>query len=141
MTRSLKRTLGISTLLGALACSLVVDTDEIDEGCPTGTKLCEGSCVEIDDPTYGCGDEGCEPCETDGDGNALNDRIVPACKAGTCTVGRCTDGYGCDRCLRNLLSDNQNCGSCNHICRGGRTCSAGECLPAEGRDGAAGAAN
>jgi len=127
VARRLGRWLGVSTVFGALACSLIVDTDEIDEGCPASTKYCGGRCVRIDDATYGCTDEGCDPCLTDLDGDPFGDRFVPQCQNGACVPGDCAFGYGCDDCAARLLSDPENCGTCRHACDGG-TCSLGSCV-------------
>ena len=31
-------------------------------GCPDGQRLCNGACVGLTDPVYGCGDPSCAPC-------------------------------------------------------------------------------
>jgi hypothetical protein len=132
-----KRWLGVVTVFGGLACSLVVDTDEIDAGCPARTKFCDGKCVDVDDATFGCSDEGCDPCLTDVDGDPFGDRFVPECRDGACVVGDCAFGYGCDDCSAKLLSDPENCGACRQSCDGG-TCSLGACVYLDEGAGGAG---
>jgi hypothetical protein len=106
-------------------CSVLVDADDIDQGCGAGQKLCgQGHCVRIDDPAYGCQPSGCQPC--------LLDNAIPECRADECAVKSCLDGFGCpvDRlgCNVNLLVDRNNCGSCGAPCTGGERCAAGQCV-------------
>jgi hypothetical protein len=126
-------------LFGAtLACSLVVDTSEIDSGCGAGLKFCEGRCVRVNDPVYGCTLDQCRPCVDDG-GDPFGDRIIPKCDGELCVVERCVFGFGCDECSRNLLADPANCGKCGEPCEVGlETCSNGACIPAWGAGGEAG---
>jgi hypothetical protein len=127
MSRVTGRWFVVFGVFGVLACSLIVDTEEIDAGCPTNTKFCGGKCVGVDDATYGCTDEGCDPCLTDLDGDPFGDRFVPQCRNGACVPGDCAFGYGCDDCAARLLSDPENCGTCKYNCDGG-TCSLGTCV-------------
>ena len=106
-------------LVASAGCSLLVDTSELDEGCPPDAKLCDG-CVSKNDPAYGCGDEGCEPCPTS--------HAVPICKDGECAADFCEYGYGCDNCTANLLTEEGNCGECEHRCSAGERCVAGMCV-------------
>jgi hypothetical protein len=96
---------------GALACSLAVDTNPLNEGCPDGTKLCDGACVSTSDTETGCGRASCQPC-------ALN-HANPVCSpAGECIVGTCLGRYdNCDGESRNgcevdTSSDIEHCGGC-----------------------------
>jgi hypothetical protein len=101
------------TLAGAsaLACSLAVDPDDLNPGCPSGTKLCDGACVSASDPETGCGRATCQPCALD--------HANPICSpAGECIVGTCIGRYeNCDDESRNgceidTSSDTQHCGGC-----------------------------
>jgi hypothetical protein len=115
---------------GALGCSLLVDTSDLDAGCPEGTKLCAGDgCVELDDPAYGCKRDSCIPCT-----DVTN--AVAECDDFQCH-GKCLDGFGCANCLVNLLTDEGNCGDCcvageecEHRCAEGQVCKAGVCTTA-----------
>src|SRR5688572_10952253 len=100
----------LSTLLASvLGCSLLVDTSDLDAGCPEGTKLCAGDgCVALDDPAYGCKRDSCIPCT-----EVTN--AVAECSDFECQ-GACLDGFGCPNCLVNLLTDEGNCGECEHRC-------------------------
>jgi hypothetical protein len=57
------------------------------------------------------------------------------CTAGTCAIATCNLGFAncngtaSDGCEVNLLSDNNNCGTCGAVCRTGLTCRFGRCLP------------
>jgi hypothetical protein len=94
-----------------LACSLAVDADSLNEGCPGGTKLCDGSCVSASDPERGCARTTCQPCALD--------HANPICSpAGECIVATCIGRYeNCDGesrngCEVNTASDTQHCGGC-----------------------------
>jgi hypothetical protein len=106
-------------VLAALACSFIVDTDEIVEGCGSGKKLCAGVCVDIGDPAYGCLPNVCEPCR--------RDHGIPRCGANDCEYETCLYGWGCSDCRRQILSDPEHCGGCNKSCDGG-TCRCGLCV-------------
>jgi hypothetical protein len=115
---------------GVLGCSLLVDTSDLDSGCPEGTKNCPGEgCVRLTDPAYGCTPDSCAPCE-----NLTNAAAV--CFDLEC-VGLCLEGYGCEGCLVNLLTDEQNCGGCctegepcRFRCAEGQVCKNRICTPA-----------
>ena len=139
MTRAPKLLFGFAPLFGALACSFIVETDEIDGGCPASTKYCVGKCVSVKDATYGCTADDCAPCEDDEFGNPIGDRFVPACNdAFQCVVDKCAFGYGCEFCDRELLTDRFNCGSCMNACDLGWSCSRGSCVRDDGRIGGTG---
>ncbi len=115
-------------------------------GCPEGTVLCDGVCLDTrdldSDPNNcgACGDvcpqgqfcsEGlCGACRQLGDGCAA---------AGDCCSGYCDQG-GCDLCptgsapcdgvcldTRAFDHDPNNCGACGYICPQGQFCSEGLC--------------
>jgi hypothetical protein len=109
----------------ALSCSLIVDTDEVDSGCGPGKKFCSGTCVDVGDPSYGCLQNGCEPCR--------RDNGVPRCEANDCEYDTCLYGWGCFDCREQILSNPAHCGGCNARCPiAGSTCSLGECIPPGG---------
>ncbi len=129
-------------LLGTAACTLVVDTDELQAGaqglgCSSSEKVCpdpnlpsRGMCVVTTNPNYGCGTTGCAACSLP--------NAVPRCKTdGTCAVSTCTgthfdcDGEIGNGCEIDLARDEQNCGACNNVCqadKGATTCSSGHCV-------------
>lgn len=106
--------------LVASACSVVVDTAELKEGCAPGTKPCEVTpgqlgCVSLEDPAYGCARTSCVPC------TLLHAEEV--CDAGgECAIGACLPEYqNCDLSARtgcevDTSSDYDNCGRCNSSC-------------------------
>src|SRR5262245_5198779 len=119
--RRLGRFLGVAAFASAAACSLLVDSSELDEGCPSGRKYCGGSCVPVNDPAYGCETTGCEPCG--------RDNGVPRCDGTECVWDTCLYGFGCEECTAKILIDPNNCGFCGHPCTPvEQTCSAGECV-------------
>ncbi|HEX6274332.1 MAG TPA: hypothetical protein VFZ53_14925 [Polyangiaceae bacterium] len=138
MSPALRRMCGVSSLFGVLACSLLVETDVIDEGCPANTKFCGGACVSVDDPAYGCTPGDCIPCERDQSSLLIGNRFIPKCENGQCVPDQCPYGYGCDRCGKLLLTDPANCGACNKVCDSG-ACWLGTCVeggagaPSDGR--------
>lgn len=111
--------LSFAALVG---CSLLVDTADIDQ-CGPDHKLCgDNRCVALLDPAYGCKRGRCSPCELP--------NAIPACDAetGECKVENCLEGFGCDDCRTNILTDEQNCGACRHSCGMGELCANGECV-------------
>src|SRR6185437_16526477 len=53
-------------------------------GCTDGMQMCNGNCVALNDPAFGCGAPSCTPCSTA--------HGTSACAAGTCTVKTCDKG-------------------------------------------------
>ena len=82
-------------------------------GCPAGQKTCDGICVSVTDPLYGCGASGCNAC--------LATRGTSTCVSGKCAVGTCDPGYSdcnknpSDGCETDLSSAT-TCGTCNGVC-------------------------
>lgn len=82
-------------------------------GCGTGSKKCDGKCVTISDPTYGCGDTSCDAsgCPDPGTGTLV-------CDGGACSVGTCgVDTKQCaNKCVpldeNNGCSDPDECTAC-----------------------------
>jgi hypothetical protein len=99
-----------------------------DAGCPSGTKLCSGTCVATSDPGFGC--EGpCTPCAAD--------HAVPACNIGSCAIGSCLqpyadcNGIAADGCEVDTSGDLNNCGGCAKQCviaGGVALCTQGACV-------------
>lgn len=117
------RVSGVTAWSLAVACSLAVDTSELDEGCGPDRKLCGGQCVLIADPAFGCDPVDCDPCRSD------NLNVIPRCDAGMCEYDTCVFPYGCDNCATNLLTNALRCGDCNTSCTRDQTCSLGVCVP------------
>lgn len=82
-------------------------------GCEPGKQLCQGVCVSLTDPLYGCGTPACTPCSL-AHGSA-------ACQGRTCVVAKCDPGFAdCnkkpkDGCETDL-SKPASCGACNAVC-------------------------
>ncbi len=82
--------------------------------CADGKKACDDTCVDVNDPDFGCSDTGCAPCKT---ANA-----TATCAAGACSIASCDPGFAnCnssagDGCEVDLRSDPSNCGTCERIC-------------------------
>lgn len=90
-----------------------VTPDDDAGACEPGKHLCQGVCVSLTDPLYGCGDPGCTPCEL-AHGSA-------ACQGRTCVIAKCEPGYAdCNKKPRDGcetdLSKPTSCGSCNAAC-------------------------
>ncbi len=112
-----------------------------DSGSSTGTgggagcdlltvKPCDGKCVAIDDPAYGCTATGCAPCAT------TYPNAMQACFNGACALGTCDNGFkNCDGkdsngCEVDVDSDPANCGMCGATCtipHGTAACTNGTC--------------
>ena len=103
-----------------------VDAGTPDVSCPTGQKKCDGACVEIGDPRYGCTDTGCAPCSAPG---ATGLR----CDPGKCRVSGCEEGFDdCDGDASNGcetdLTRPTSCGSCTRNCpTEAKFCDKGQC--------------
>jgi hypothetical protein len=81
--------------------------------CGSGQKLCDGTCVSIDNPVYGCDETSCSPCSLS--------RGVAVCSGNSCVLGSCNAGYAdCDLDASDGcevdLSLPAHCGSCNAAC-------------------------
>ena len=140
--------LGLLSWSVCAACSLVVDSEGLQQGCAAGTKRCEVSpgelrCVSITKPEYGCARESCVPC-------TLPQSVEVCGGDGECAVGTCEPEFeNCDHEPRNgcevdLSSSYQNCGACSASCEDAvrnmpRTasaeCNAGRCVVKECKDG------
>jgi hypothetical protein len=102
-------------LCGAVACSLAMDLSKLDEGCPEGTKPCDGRCVSKLLPGYGCGNSSCAPCVLDHAKSNCNLEFE-------CSIAACAPRYdNCDEkastgCETNLYETKTHCGSCGIDC-------------------------
>jgi hypothetical protein len=93
--------------------------------CAFGAKECNGACVQITDPAYGCGPTTCAACAIP--------HATAACAASGCAIGACDPGYAdCDQNPANGcetdLSQTGHCGTCNAACPS----AAPDCAPAAG---------
>lgn len=98
-----------------LGCTLAADGASLSEGCPEGTKECDGSCVSTNDDLFGCGRASCSPCSLH--------KSVNACSAeGECVIASCVGAWeDCDRnpqngCEVNLDTNRAHCGGCGEEC-------------------------
>ena len=108
---------------GDLATTALV-TDE--RPCPLGTKTCEGRCVDVLDPLYGCAPELCSACPS------AHASLVACRSEGGCKVVACEglfadcDGASDDGCEADLR-DPSSCGACGVVCQGTESCSRTGC--------------
>jgi hypothetical protein len=118
--------------------------------CGSNQKVCDGMCVDQDDPKYGCSPTYCTPCPSYPNASA-------ACMSGQCTLGDCNmgfkncDGMASNGCETDVTHDPKNCGACGApcvlvhatpVCDNGM-CKVGACDPGgwtdcSGADGGAG---
>jgi hypothetical protein len=94
--------------------------------CRSGQKLCGGTCVDINDPAYGCDPVVCASCTIPSYATAIK------CSAGSCAVDTCMPGRSdCDGNFGNGceadLGRSQTCGSCSHACNPGQVCDGQTC--------------
>ena len=81
--------------------------------CSPAQHLCNGTCVDVADPRYGCGSPTCQPC--------VLSHATATCAAGACAIAACDPGFGdCDAlpatgCEADL-SKAATCGSCATAC-------------------------
>ena len=123
-------------VVGVAGCNAILDNKPAElrssthgqspSACSETQRLCHGTCVDREDPNYGCGAPSCEPCSS-GHGTAT-------CHDGVCAVGACDPGYACAKgaCVltcaagltacqpeavcTNLQTDPNHCGSCDVVC-------------------------
>ena len=108
-------------LVSAGACSFMVDASDIDQGCGDNEKICDGKCVLIEDPAYGCQIDGCTSCAFA--------HAIPMCLDNECAVKTCLEGYCGGDCSTNMLMSEQNCGGCGQSCLKDQICENGTCVP------------
>jgi hypothetical protein len=114
---------------GGAGGSTTGDSGTDAPSCTAQQKICNGVCVGVDDPMYGCGPTFCTPC-------GLYANAGATCAGGTCTLGTCNPGYAdCDHngtngCETNVGTDPNNCGMCGTVCmlaHATSTCTNGAC--------------
>ena len=87
--------------------------DAKTDDCLTGQHLCNGTCVSLTDPTYGCGDPSCAACPST--------HSTMGCQGRTCIVAACDPGYAncnamaADGCETDMAKPD-TCGACNAVC-------------------------
>lgn len=86
-----------------------------EKTCARGFKQCDGTCLSIDRPDRGCGDQSCYAC------NVSN--ATPRCnRSHGCDIAVCHPGFeDCngdsrDGCETNVRVDPDNCGGCGQKC-------------------------
>lgn len=116
MREWIKRLAGLVVFLAPFwGCSLATDGSALSEGCPEGTKACEGMCVSTAEKDFGCGSSGCSPC-------GLFRAAAKCNSAQECVIASCVGAWeDCDRlpdngCEVNTDQDKANCGKCNEVC-------------------------
>lgn len=81
--------------------------------CGAGSKKCDGKCVALDDPTYGCSETSCDASACP---DAAGGTVI--CNQGACEIGTCTaDTKACDgKCVpkdrNNGCNDPTSCQPC-----------------------------
>jgi hypothetical protein len=128
-----------SLFCGLHACSLLVSTDALQEGCPADRKPCDAACVSRSDPDFGCNADGCRPC-------VIAQATARCSEEGVCVVASCQGDFAdcngdgdrpaSDGCEVDTAHDADHCGSCQAnacvvpngeaACAGG-VCSIGRC--------------
>lgn len=119
-------------LVAVPGCSLVApDEAELsrDWRCGAEQKRCDGTCVSARSARYGCGSEGCGPCELA--------HAEARCGNAGCEIAHCERWWGdCngdveDGCETDLARDPMNCGRCRLLCAAERfetSCDDGSCV-------------
>jgi hypothetical protein len=93
--------------------------------CAPGEKVCDGACVSLSNPVFGCGAPVCDPCGVQY-GSAI-------CTAGACTVSMCEapfadcDGNPQNGCETQTQTSSAHCGRCGKGCGPDQVCSSGVC--------------
>ncbi len=91
--------------------------------CAQGAKLCNGACVSLDDPAYGCSLSQCQGCSLP--------HATPQCESGACSILACAKGFkdcrpGTPGCETNIGTAS-DCGDCDKDCAPGQVCLNGAC--------------
>lgn len=123
----LLRSLAALATVGVTSCSLLVDTSDLDtKVCGANQMACDGRCVSMADPAYGCGDpaKACDPCSLP--------NAKAYCFGNQCRVERCLFGFECTTptvgCF-DLNYDPEHCGHCGHSCnQATEVCVNGQCV-------------
>ena len=92
------------------------DTPDIgspDVPCFYPNKICDGVCVNFDDPDHGCAQGTCDPCESYPNSTSVcvNNECLPKCNDGwaSCDADPTT---GCETDIHSI----ENCGACGVLC-------------------------
>jgi hypothetical protein len=128
--RALGWTVVLLVIPSLTGCTLAADGASLSQGCPEGTKECDGTCVSTSDDRFGCARASCSPC-------ALH-HAVNSCNAeGACVIASCVGSWeDCDRdpdngCEVDLDTDPKNCGACEDACdmpdNGEAACAEAQC--------------
>jgi hypothetical protein len=144
--RLLARSAWARALIAALfcwlhACSLVVGTEALQEGCPADQKACAGRCVSRADPDFGCDADDCRPC--------VIAQATARCSDGGCVVASCQgefadcnadgDAPDSDGCEIDTAHDPDHCGGCRSVAcevlNGAPDCAGGSCSIRRCNDG------
>ena len=115
MTLPVARLLSLIAIGLCVSCSLAVETNTLNEGCPSDKKACDGQCVSTQLPQYGCANSNCVPC--------VMEHAKATCTGdGKCSVGACAprfqhcpdvpDSNGCET---NIYESVTHCGGCDPI--------------------------
>ena len=108
------------------------DASDVPPMCPTRAQVyCFDGCVDTETSASHCGRCG---------NRCAFANAAASCAAGTCLLGACMRGFdNCDGnaangCETNLLTDINNCGACDTLCRnyvngGTSECAASVCVP------------
>src|SRR5262245_51460018 len=84
------------------------------QSCAVDQKVCNGQCVDVGDPAYGCTPMGCDPCAIQ--------NVSATCNGGQCTLSSCDPGFAnCDGnaangCEIDTMTSVISCGACGLIC-------------------------
>lgn len=112
----------------------VVDTNALDEGCPSDQKPCAGKCVSRANPDSGCGADSCRPC-------VIPNATAHCSQSGACIVASCRgdfldcnddgDRANTDGCEVDGAHDPLHCGGCAArpcaVANGTPGCAGGHC--------------
>lgn len=116
------------------------DAPQVETGCTADQKNCDGKCVAITDPAYGCLPASCSAC-TGAPGTSF------ACVGGACKETTCKAGFkdcggmcvaadaahgcnaaACDPCLSDNGAASCSAGLCKLTCNSGYKLCAGRCV-------------
>lgn len=99
-------------LLACAGCSVLISVEQLGNGvCGKGQKACNESCVNADNPGFGCALESCAPC-------AIANAVSICSSAGQCAIAICRGAFeDCDHQVENgceidLDHDPDHCGAC-----------------------------
>jgi hypothetical protein len=97
-------------------------------GCPAGQKSCGGGCVDVTDPSFGCGISGCDPCAM---ANAETQCVTNLCALLKCNPGFADCNVDLSDGCESTLDTADHCGVCGRACStansSAATCDAGKC--------------